>query len=60
MKKLEASIGPLVIKYRWLLIAACLIIAAAAGSGMRFLTFNNDLRVFFSEENPQLQGPGGT
>ena len=22
---------------------------------MRYLTFNNDLRAFFSEENPQLQ-----
>jgi predicted RND superfamily exporter protein len=55
MKHLEASVGPLVIKYRWLLIALCLAITAAAGSGMRYLTFNNDLRAFFSEENPQLQ-----
>ena len=25
------------------------------GSGLQFLTFNSDLRVFFSKENPQLQ-----
>jgi predicted RND superfamily exporter protein len=55
MKQLEVSLGAWVIKYRWLLIIACLILAAAAGSGMRYLTFNNDLRAFFSEENPQLQ-----
>ncbi len=55
MQHFEVSIGPWVIKYRWWIIAACLIIAAASGSGMRFLTFENDLRVFFSEKNPQLQ-----
>jgi predicted RND superfamily exporter protein len=27
----------------------------AAASGMRFLTFINDTRIFFSEDNPQLQ-----
>ena len=26
-----------------------------AGSGARFLTVNNDTRIFFSESNPQLQ-----
>ncbi len=55
MKKLELSFGLWVIKHPWLLVAACLIMAAAAGSGMRYLIFNDDLRVFFSEENPQLQ-----
>ena len=55
MKKLEASLGPWVIKHRWLLIAACLILAAASGSGLLHLTFNNDLRAFFSKENPQLR-----
>ena len=55
MKKLEASLGPWVIKHRWLLIAACIILTAAAGSGLRHLTFNNDLRAFFSKANPQLQ-----
>jgi predicted RND superfamily exporter protein len=55
MKKFEASFGPHVIKYRWLYMAACLVITALAGSGLRYLTFNDDLRVFFSEDNPQLQ-----
>lgn len=55
MNRLEITLGQWVIKYRWLLIAACLIFAAATGSGMRYLTFNDDLRVFFSKENRQLQ-----
>ncbi len=55
MKKLEVSIAHWIIKYRWWLMSACLVIVAVSGSGMRYLTFNNDLRAFFSEENPQLQ-----
>jgi predicted RND superfamily exporter protein len=55
MKQLEASMPHWVIKHRWLLIIVCLFMTAVTGSGMRHLTFNNDLRAFFSEENPQLQ-----
>jgi predicted RND superfamily exporter protein len=55
MKFLEASIGNWVIRYRWWLIAATLLVSLASASGMRYLTFNNDLRAFFSAENPQLQ-----
>jgi predicted RND superfamily exporter protein len=55
MKHFETSFADWVIKYRWLLIAAMLLIMAAAASGMRSLTFNNELRAFFSEANPQLQ-----
>jgi predicted RND superfamily exporter protein len=55
MKHLEASIGPWVIKHRWWLIAATLLVSLSSASGMRYLTFDNDLRAFFSKENPQLQ-----
>jgi len=55
MRGFESFFALWVIRHRRSLIAACLIFAAAAGSGMRYLTFNNDLRAFFSEENPQLQ-----
>ena len=55
MKYLEALIGPWVIRHRLWLFAATLVVSIVAASGMRFLTFNNDLRAFFSEENPQLQ-----
>jgi len=47
MKHLEASIGYWVIKHRWWwLIAATLLVSVASASGMRYLTFENDL---FSE-----------
>jgi len=55
MKKLEVSMAQWIIKYRWWLMFACLVITAVSGSGLRHLTFENDLRAFFSEENPQLQ-----
>jgi len=55
MKHWEASLGYWIIKNRWWLIGATLVLALSSASGMRVLTFENDLRVFFSEKNPQLQ-----
>mgnify|MGYP000229215672 FL=1 len=43
------------LRYRWFVIASAILIAVAAGSGGRFLTPDNDYRVFFSDDNPQLQ-----
>ena len=54
MKHLEANLGPWVVKYRWWVIVATIVMVAAASSGMRFLSFNMDNRVFFSKDNPQL------
>ena len=54
MNHFEIAFSNWVIKYRWWLIASTLIAVLLTASGMRFLTFDNDLRVFFSEENPQL------
>jgi predicted RND superfamily exporter protein len=51
----ETVFGKWVVKHRWWIIAATVIVVLVASSGMRFLTVNNDTRVFFSEENPQLQ-----
>ena len=55
MNWLEIAFSNWVIKYRWWLIAATLVLVVTSASGMRFLTFENDLRVFFSKQNPQLQ-----
>ncbi|PCH83674.1 MAG: RND transporter [Piscirickettsiaceae bacterium] len=41
-------------KYRWVVIVATLVLAGALSSGAQFLSFTNDYRVFFSDENPQL------
>ncbi len=43
-----------VIRRRWWVLAATLLVAIVAASGMRFLGFSTDYRVFFSNENPQL------
>jgi len=43
------------IRYRWFVICTAILIAVAAGSGGRFIEPDNDYRVFFSDDNPQLQ-----
>ena len=55
LKSLETNLGYWVIRNRWWIIAASVIVALGAGSGMQHLAFNMDTRVFFSEDNPQLQ-----
>jgi predicted RND superfamily exporter protein len=47
--------GEWVIRFRWWIILATLLVVAVAASGARFLDFSSDYRVFFSKENPQMQ-----
>jgi len=42
------------IKRRWFILLAAVVITIIAGSGARFLTFNNDYHIFFNEDNPQV------
>ncbi len=44
-----------VIRRRWAVIAATLVLALAAASGGARLGFSTNFRVFFSEANPQLK-----
>ena len=44
-----------VFRWRWLIIVTTLVAAVAAASGARFLTFSNDYRIFFGDDNPQLR-----
>ncbi len=55
MQRIENWIGSIVVKYRWFLIPFLLLVAILSASGMRFLVFSNDSRMFFSKDNPQLQ-----
>ncbi len=55
MKDFEKNYGEWILRYRWLIIITCLILIILATSGGRFLSFTNNYRVFFSEENPQLK-----
>ena len=51
MHELEANFGKWVIRYRWLIIVASLLIVVLAGSGGKHLAFTTNYRVFFSEES---------
>ena len=43
-----------VIRWRWFVIIATVLLTALAASGGRFLEFTTDYRAFFSDANPQL------
>ena len=43
-----------VIRLRWLIVFLTLGVVGLLASGGQFLSFSNDYRVFFSEDNPQL------
>ena len=44
-----------IIRWRWLVIIATLLLSVFVASGAQFLGFNNDYRVFFSDDNPHLK-----
>lgn len=43
------------IRYKWWVIFACFVMTILLASGAKNLTFDTDYRVFFSDENPELQ-----
>lgn len=51
---LGLQLGHFVLRYRWWIIALTVILVLFAASGGRYLVFNNDYRVFFNEDNPEL------
>ena len=55
MHRFETLFSLWVIRYRWPVILATLVLVAAAASGGRFLEFTTNYRVFFSPDNPQLR-----
>jgi len=55
MKDFEANYGQWILRYRWIIIIASIMVVMFAASGGKNLKFTNDYRVFFSEENPQLK-----
>lgn len=55
ISQFESSFGKWVIKFRWGIICFTILFVCIAAYGIRFITFNNDTRVFFSDKNPQLQ-----
>jgi uncharacterized protein len=45
----------LIMRRRWFVIPITILAVLFLGSGAKNLTFNNDYRVFFDSDNPQLQ-----
>lgn len=50
MARFERAFGEWVVNHRWWMIIIALLIVSLAGSGIRYLSINNDTRVFFSEK----------
>ena len=46
--------GEWIVRWRFLVLVAVVLVVALAASGARFITFKTDYRVFFGEDNPQL------
>ncbi|MFQ5644786.1 MAG: RND family transporter [Thiogranum sp.] len=51
---MSRSLAEWLVRWRWLCVVLVLALVGLAASGVRFLGFSNDYRVFFSAENPQL------
>ena len=43
-----------VLRWRWLVVAAMVLIMLALAAGGRFVTVTNDYRILFADDNPQL------
>jgi predicted RND superfamily exporter protein len=55
LDRLAVRLAQGVIRFRWLVILGVLLAAFGIGSGGTKLEFANNYRVFFSQENPELQ-----
>ena len=55
MQSLKEKYIDWLLTHRWLVIIFVIMSIALAASGVRKLYFTSDYRIFFSEENPQLQ-----
>ncbi len=48
------SYARFILRHKWAAVILAVLWVAAMGLGARYLTFNNDYRVFFGADNPQL------
>ena len=55
MSRQNGSYGELIFKYRFLVLGLITAITILFSAGAQFLYFDNDYRVFFGKENPQLK-----
>ena len=55
MTQQNGSYGEWILKYRFLVLGLITSVTLIAAAGAQFLYFDNDYRVFFGKENPQLK-----
>ncbi len=55
MERIETWLGRFVVTHRWLLLTLSVAVALYAAGGLRLLQFDNNSRIFFSKDNPQLR-----
>ena len=55
MSQQNGSYGEWILKYRFLVLGLITSVTLIAAAGAQFLYFDNDYRVFFGKENPQLK-----
>jgi len=55
MKMFEQYFGQWVVAKRWWILLASAVLSVCAVYGAQFLSFENNNRVFFSEDNPQIK-----
>ncbi len=51
---MAARYARFILRHQWATVLLVVLWVAAMGAGAQYLTFTNDYRVFFGEENPQL------
>ena len=49
------NLGQWVIRYRWPVIIASVLLLAVSANGLKFLGFESDNRIFFGPDNPELK-----
>jgi uncharacterized protein len=52
--KMIKGFSQAMIRFKWLVVIVSILAVLAMAYGARYLSFTNDYRVFFSNENPQL------
>ncbi|MFD2206080.1 efflux RND transporter permease subunit [Kiloniella antarctica] len=52
--RLSVSYAKSIIRWRWLVLLVTILATLGVASGGRFLSFTSDYRVFFGDDNPQL------
>ena len=55
MSKQNGSYGEWILKYRFLVLCLISAVTLLCAAGAQYLYFDNDYRVFFGKENPQLK-----